>query len=200
MSSTFSKNTTKAKFKKHHVHEVVTSINDSKQLATDYANHHRYRHKAEVSVVGTADLRVYDPIYLDGLSNGMSGYWTVLSIKHVFGGRPANYMMELVVGTDIIGDTSSTAGSNAGNRDIQGDLAGQSLTAPGAQLITNSPTVNSSSLTPLYGQTLPTPQVSPIDPNIPNLTGNPYPNTAPDLTQVKRTVQWKASGTGAMIL
>jgi hypothetical protein len=150
-------------------------------------------------IVGTADLRPYDPIYLDGLPNGMSGYWTVLSLKHIFNGRVANYMLELVVGTDIIGDTSTTAYLNANTRDVQAELAGQSLTAAPSQLIDRNPAINASSLFPNYGTTPPTPQVSPNASAVPNLTGDQFLNGGPDLSAIKRTIQWTASGSGTVI-
>jgi hypothetical protein len=195
----FSNNPTKAKFKKHHTHEVVTSLANSKLLAIDYANQHRYRHRAEVMIIGTADLRPYDPIYLDGLPNGMSGYWTVLSLKHIFNGRVANYMLEIVVGTDTIGDTSSTAYLNANTRDVQAELAGQSLVAPASQLIDQVPSINASSLSSNTNTIVSTPQVSPSNPLIPNLTNIPFPNGAPNINSIKRTVQWTATKTGTVI-
>jgi hypothetical protein len=81
-----------ASFRSHHVFEVASSFADAQHIATDYNNANRYQHRAKVSIVGHAPMRPYDPIYLDGLPNGMSGYWTVLTVKHIFGGRPADYM------------------------------------------------------------------------------------------------------------
>ena len=129
----------------------------------------------------------------------MSGYWTVLSLTHIFNGRVANYMLELVVGTDIIGDTSGVAALNAATRDVQAELAGQSLTAPVSQLLDQNPSVNASSLIPLTSTPLATPQVNPNNPMVPNLTSNPYPNGGPNLSTLKRTVQWAASKKGTVI-
>ena len=101
-----------ATFEQHHVYEVATSLTDSKYIANDIANSKRYAYRAKATLVGVASVRPYDPIYLHGLSNGMSGYWTVLAVKHIFGGMAMRYMMEVEVGTDVLGDTNPAAGTN----------------------------------------------------------------------------------------
>jgi hypothetical protein len=198
--TTFSNNPKKATFKTHHTHEVVRTIADSKQLALDHSNANRYRHRAQVTIIGTADLRIYDPIYLDGLPNGMSGYWTVLSIKHIFGGRPGNYMMDLEVGTDVIGATSPTAGNNPVIRDVQAEIANQSLTVPGSVLLDQSPNINASSLTPSYGAVPSTPQVVPAASTAPDPYAGVYSGSAPNFSQVKQPVKWVANSKGTVIL
>ena len=190
-----------ATFKKHHVHEVVNTLAESKQLALDYAQQHRYQHRANVVIVGNSTIRPYDPIYLDGLPNGMSGYWTVLSVKHVLGGSLARYLCELEVGTNALGDVNPNAVNSSGLRDVQGELAGQSLTNnQTSMLVDRSPYINASSLTPSYGATTPTPVVSPPNPSVPNLTNQNYPTTAPNLTQIKFPVQWMATSKGQVLL
>lgn len=191
---------TTAVFKKHHVHEVAKSLTESKYIAEDYNNAHRYQHRAHVLLVGHATLRPYDPIYLDGLPNGMSGYWTVLSIKHIFGGRLANYTMRVEVGTDVIGETDPNAYKNADTRNIQEDLSGQSLTASESKLDEYSSSVNDSTLEPSYGVTPPTAltKASPLAiPSIPGTT--PYRNSPPNTGVVKKTVQWVAKSNGKVV-
>lgn len=191
----------KAQFKKHHVYEVASSLADSKHIATDYSNAHKYQHRARVTLVGHATLRPYDPIYLDGLPNGMSGYWTVLSIKHIFGGRPANYMMEVEVGTDVIGDINDLAYLAADTRDIQSELSNQSLTAADSAVVSTPLSVNQSDMVTTYGATSPTPVVGSSALSVPEgITGIPFDVTPPDFTGVKRTVQWASQSSGRVIV
>jgi hypothetical protein len=202
--SNFSNNSSgsnqQAIFKKHHTHEVVKDLTESKLVAQAYSNTHRYQHRAVVSVVGHATLRPYDPIYLDGLPNGMSGYWTVLSIKHVFGGALANYMMLLEVGTDVIGDTDKNASSRSDTRDIQNDFAGQSLDASDSGLTEYELSPNASTLNPTYGVTKPTAVKKSSAVSVPTVAGStPFKNGAPNTGNVKQTVQWSAKSSGKVL-
>ena len=187
-------------FTHHHVYEVANNLADSKHIADDYTNAHRYQHRASVTVIGYPDLRPYDPIYLDGLPNGLSGYWTVLSVKHVFGGHPADYMLELEVGTDFIGDINPDAYKSSANRDVQADLAGQSLTPSDVVLTTYSVSPNASPLIPDTGAVSPTAIGEPSNIAIPNISGTtPYANTPPNTDFLKTTVQWGSIDSGKVI-
>lgn len=189
-----------ASFTHHHVYEVANNLNDSKHIADDYTNAHRYQHRANVTVIGYPDLRPYDPIYLDGLPNGLSGYWTVLSVKHVFGGRPADYLLELEVGTDYIGDTNPEAYKTSSNRDVQSDLAGQSLTPSDVVLTTYSVSPNMSPVdlnTGLINTTAVNELSNIAIPNIPGTT--PFADTPPNTDFLKSTVQWSSVGNGRVI-
>jgi hypothetical protein len=189
-----------ANFTHHHVYEVAKNLNDSKHIADDYTNAHRYQHRAQVRVIGYPDLRPYDPIYLDGLPNGLSGYWTVLSVKHVFGGRPADYLLELEVGTDFIGDTNPEAYQTSANRDVQSDLAGQSLTPSDVVLTTYSVSPNASPVDPTTGvvNTTAVNQASNIA--IPYIAGTtPFADTPPNTDFLKSTVQWTSVANGKVI-
>lgn len=187
-------------FKKHHVYEVASSIADSKHIAEDYASAHRYQHRATVTIMGYPELRPYDPIYLDGLPNGLSGYWTVLSVKHILGGRIADYILELEVGADFLGDTNPNAATTAANRDIQSDLAGQSLVAEVPSLSQYTVSPNSSSLT---ADTTTVPQTSANQvsniaiPSIDNIT--PYLDAAPNTDFLKNKVQWVSTTNGKVV-
>jgi len=192
------KSTPKATYQKHHVYEVSTNLTESKLIAQNYADAHRYQHRAEVLLVGNADLRPYDPIYLDGLPNGLSGYWTVISIQHIFGGVPANYTMKVEVGTDIIGDVNPNAAKNSQVRDIQSDLAGQSLTSSGAQLSQYSLSPNANSLDPVTSASEPTAIVSSSPVGVPAISGTSKA-PAPNLKNVKRTVQWVSKSNGKVL-
>ena len=202
--SNFSNNKTgsqiDAAFTHHHVYEVANSLNDSKHIADDYNNAHRYQHKASVTVVGYPDLRPYDPIYLDGLPNGLSGYWTVLSVRHVFGGAPADYVLELEVGTDFIGDTNPDAYKKSTNRDVQADLAGQSLTPSGTTLTTYTVSPNSSPLVASVGKTNTTAAGTTSNVGVPYVPGaTPFKDTPPNTEFLKNKVHWNSTPSGKVI-
>lgn len=204
--SNFSNNNSKTPlnvpFKKHYAYEVAKNLSDAKYIADDYSNTHRYQHRASVTVVGNADIRPYDPIYLDGLPNGMSGYWTVLSVVHIFGGLLANYMLQLEVGTDVIGETNINAQYVSGTRDIQGDLAGQSLSIADVSMVEYITSPNGSSLEPDYGITQPTAvtAVSPSAvPSASSLNATPYKDTPPNLSNTKKKVQWVAKSSSRVV-
>ena len=190
----------KASFQSHHVYEVASSFADAQHIANDYNNSNKYQHRAMVSIVGHAPLRPYDPIYLDGLPNGMSGYWTVLTIKHIFGGRPADYMQELIVGTDTLGDTNPNAKNNSSYRDVQSELAGQSIDLATTTLTEYSLSPNASSLENSFGDTLST-QVNTVSPSaIPALAdADPFYRASPNLSQVTNVVRWTATDAGKVI-
>lgn len=192
--SAFSKSTSgrKVSFKKHHVYEVSNTVTDAKHIANDLDNSNRYAYRARVSLVGFAGLRPYDPIYLDGLPNGMSGYWTVLSVRHVFGGTPLNYMLDVEVGTDIIGDVNPDANSAIQMRDVQGELSGQSIMTPEPVLDDVSSEINSTPLVPKI-KVPRTPKVSTPATKIPNdIHPKFYSINTPTFSTVERTTTWKA--------
>jgi hypothetical protein len=187
-------------FKKHHPHEVITDLTKSKQVAQSYNNTKKYQHRAKLTIVGHATLRPYDPIYLDGLPNGMSGYWTVLSIEHVFGGRVANYMMNIEVGTDVIGDVDPAAKDRADTRDVQSDFAGQSLTYSDAKLTEYNLSPNASTLNPTYGVANKTAIQVRSKVTVPVVPGTtPFKTSPPNVGGVKKTVQWAATSSGKVL-
>jgi hypothetical protein len=191
--------TTKAGFKKYHVHEVATSQTDAKQIADSYKKSHRYQHRAQVSVVGHPSIKPYDPIYLDGLPNGLSGYWTVLSVVHVFGGRPSDYFLNLEVGTDILGDTDPTAATRAATRDIQSELSGQSLVGYATTLSEFSLSPNASEL--IQTKTLmPTAYTSTSVTAVPSVYGaTKFLDYYPNLGSIKNPVKWVATSNGRIV-
>jgi hypothetical protein len=203
--SNFSNNnsdgTQTAFFKTHYPHEVIKDLTNSKQVAQAFSDTKKYQHRAKVTIVGHAPLRPYDPIYLDGLPNGMSGYWTVLSVEHIFGGRVAKYLMSIEVGTDKIGDTDSKAKSRADTRDVQGDFAGQSLIASPSKLAEYNLSPNSSTLSPNYGVTSKTAvqNLSKVTvPKVPNAT--PFRDLPPNIQGIKKTVVWVSTNSGRVLI
>lgn len=183
-----------ASFQKHQVYDVATSLTESKYIANDLADAKRYQYRARVVLVGNSLVKPYEAVYLDGLPNGLSGYWTVLSVKHIFGGSPADYMMEVDIGTDTIGDTTDSARNATPIRDIQGELSNQALTSAESNLKDYSFAINSSSLTPTYGKTEPTSVVKPRETAVPEtvIPEDPYSVKPPNFSRVKRTVKWEA--------
>jgi hypothetical protein len=202
--SNFSKNksdgTQAAVFKKHHPHEVVKDLINSKHIAQSYSEANKYQHRAKVSIVGHATLRPYDPIYLDGLPNGMSGYWTVLSVEHVFGGRVANYIMNLEVGTDFIGDVDPKAKERSDTRDVQSDFANQSLTSASSKLTEYNLSPNASTLKPSYGVATKTAIQNKSQTAIPTIVGaTKFKSSPPNIDGIKKTVQWSATKSGKVL-
>lgn len=191
------KSTSQATFKRHQVHEVASSLTDSKHIANDIANNMRYAYRASATLVGEASIRPYDPIYLDGLPNGLSGYWTVLSAKHIFGGMPLNYSLHVELGTDVLGDVDVNAINNVHYRDVQAELAGQNsvVQVPDFLLVSYSP--NGTELMPSDGTTIPTSAVTPAY-NTPtaDISANPYDVSSPTPPKTADTVTWVINPNG----
>jgi hypothetical protein len=189
--SSFSKASSKPTFKKHYPFEVAASTNDAKLIADAQNKNHKYQYMAEVTVVGDVNIRPYDPIYLDNLPNGLSGYWTVISVVHRFGGKPGYYMLDLMVGTDKVGETSNLAPKAVAYRDVEGELNDQSLGVVDSILEQFTLSPNESYL-PEPTSNLTEPKVTPRSTTFSNPTSDPYALGAPNFSQVKRTVTWKA--------
>jgi hypothetical protein len=187
-------------FKTHYPHEVIKDLTNSKQIAQAFSDTKKYQHRAKVTIVGHATLRPYDPIYLDGLPNGMSGYWTVLSVEHIFGGRVAKYLMKIEVGTDVIGETDPQAKTRSDTRDVQSDFANQSLTVSPAKLSEYTLSPNASTVNPKYGVTSKTAIQNTSKVAVPNIAGaTPFRDQAPNIAGIKKTVQWMATSSGRVL-
>jgi len=194
MTSRYSSGKNLASFQKHQVYDVATSLTESKYIANDLADAKRYQFRASAVLVGNSSVKPYEAIYLDGLPNGMSGYWTVLAVKHIFGGAPADYMMEVELGTDVLGDTSESAKKSKQTRDVVGELSGQAVQPAKAKLKDYSFAVNDSPIEPSYGRTTPTSKVVKRTTAVPEtiVPNDPYSVKAPDFSNVKRTVKWES--------
>jgi hypothetical protein len=69
-----------------------------------------FPYRATVEVLGAPDVRPDAPVYLDGLGNYYSGYWTVLGTEHRIVETERNaqtYTTILHVGTDSLGTTTT---------------------------------------------------------------------------------------------
>ena len=199
-STNKSDGTQTAFFKTHYPHEVIKDLTNSKQIAQAFSDTKKYQHRAKVTIVGHATLRPYDPIYLDGLPNGMSGYWTVLSVEHIFGGRVAKYLMNIEVGTDVIGETDAKAKTRADTRDVQSDFANQSLTVAPAKLSEYNLSPNASAVNPKYGVTPKTAVQNTSKIAVPKIVGStPFKDQTPNIDRIKKTVQWVATSSGRVL-
>jgi len=179
-------------FKKHHVQDSSNSLAESKQIADGYSENHKWQHRASVTVVGTPDLRPYDPIYLDGLPNGMSGYWTILSAVHVFGGSPANYMVMLEVGTDLLGDTNPNASAFSRTRDVQAELSGQALVQQDVVIVNAQTSPNANSFDLNTGTTPSTAVNTPSPVGVPTVPKSTLVIAPPKASVAKLKVQYKS--------
>ena len=188
--SRFTKTDAQPHFKKHNVYEVPTSLTEAKQIADDHSEAHRYAYRATALVVGSSAIRPYDPVYIDGVPNGLSGYWTVLGIRHKFGGPDAPYMMELELGTDTIGDTDSNAIKNSEKRNVGNELAGKDLSAPSSVLRNNVHKINGTKV--VTPKVVKSPKISKPASLIISSETSPYhhASTIPDFSIAPRTTTW----------
>lgn len=182
----------KAKYKKYQTHEVTTSLTESKLIANDLAEAKRYAYRARAVLVGNASIRPYEPIYIDGVPNGMSGYWTVLKVIHIFGGPQANYMLEVELGTDVIGEPNPEAYKVVETRDVNAELSGQSVEPSPSKLIDYSFSVNNS---PMYVAPVQSVNLKPADTAVAASASSPdlYQTDVPDFSIVKRSTAWVAT-------
>lgn len=186
-------NLNNAQYTRHHTYEVAKSNTEAKYIANDLANAKRYAYRAKVVLLGDASVRPYDPIYLDGLPNGLSGYWTVLSVKHKFNDTDVQYKMELEVGTDRLGDVNTEAYRAIPTRNVEAELAGQSLEPAKSKLIDIASSVNASSLIPDYGTTTPTPITTRSATAVPtSISDKPYNYDAPTPKKDVTASRWVA--------
>ena len=69
----------------------------------------RFPYRANVEVVGTADVTPDKPVYLSGIGGEYSGYWIVLSVQHRIVEESPNilrYTTVMQVGTDSLGSAN----------------------------------------------------------------------------------------------
>jgi hypothetical protein len=81
------------------VHEVIDNTLSAELLAEAQSSVSRYKYIGNALLVGYPPLRPYDPVYLYGLTDGMSGVWIVISVTHSFG-KDLPYGMRAVLGSN----------------------------------------------------------------------------------------------------
>jgi hypothetical protein len=124
----------------------------------------------------------------------MSGYWTVLSVEHLFGGGNNTYQIQAVVGADVVGDADASIGKSAGKRDFEAELSNQSLKPKKPRLNNNTIGVNNGrtdlGIKPTKSfKNIPGPNAKPL---ATKYTPNIYKNEVPDFSQATRQVTWTA--------
>ena len=175
--SWYSSPSDRAPFTRHQSHEVATSLTQAKQVAQDLAENERYLYRATATLLGDVELAPYDAIYLDNLPGGMTGWWTVLSVRHIFG-HGITYKCEVELGTDQLG-LGAGAPPNMNYRDVDAELAGASPEAKSVyvdQVFMPSLSNNRKQ----YGTVEAT-----------TATTNPV-DKAPDFTIIRRQSAWRA--------
>ena len=192
--ATHSSSTNKATFLKHLPFESATTLADAKYIATDRAEAHRYKYRATAVIAGNSEVKVGQLIYLDNLQQGMSGYWTVLEATHVFGSGNAAYQLEVLLGTDKLGDVSSNVGQNTEVRDFAAELAEQSLDAAPSILNDYSFGVNAGKVesSAAYAPSSKVVKAAYAASPATSYTSNIYETEIPDFSSVKRTTTWAA--------
>lgn len=194
MAVTHSSSTNKATFVKHLPFESATSLSDAKYIATDRAETYRYKYRGVAVLAGDAGVKVGQLVYLDGLEQGMSGYWTVLRVDHLFGSGNAAYQLEVLLGTDKLGDVSNNVGADTEVRDFAAELAEQSLDPAESNLTDYSFGINAgaveSSVAYAPSSKVVAPAYAPSAPT--SYTPNIYTDEVPNFSSVKRTTTWAA--------
>ena len=180
----------KAKFVKHLPFEQATTLSEAKYLASDRSENYRYAYRAKALLTGNAAVKPGELVYLAGLAHGMSGYWTVLSVTHLFGSGNAKYQLEVVLGADVIGQEDPIS-TGAYERNFEAELSEQSLVSFDSALI-------SYSLSPTEGtvedyQTYSS-GIKNVQPAYKTTSDdlNPYKEEVPDFSSVKLTDFWRA--------
>ena len=181
----------KATFLKHLPFESATSLSDAKYIASDRSETHRYKYRATAVLSGNSLVKVGQLIYLDKLELGMSGYWTVLSVTHVFGTGNSKYQLEVTLGTDVVGDASEDVTSPE-IRDFAAEFSEQSLDVTPSVLedysfgvtegkVESADNYAKSGRTVKPDYAAPTPTVYEKD---------IYKDETPDFSKIKRTTKW----------
>jgi hypothetical protein len=185
----------KPKFKKYLTFETASTLTEAKHLANDIAETYRYAYRAKALLAGHADVKVGHVIYLDNLDHGMSGYWTVLSVTHLFGSGNASYQLDVTLGCDVLGDTDPAAKTQAEVRDFDSEFSGKSLFPSNSILSDYSNAVATG--TP-EGPKLPTPTSKNVPsayaPSAPTeYTTDLYQDDVPDFSSINRMTTWRAT-------
>lgn len=120
-ASRFIKESPKATFEKIITDEVSVSSAHSKHILEARMEHEKFRYKATAASMGHPNLKPYSAVYLDGLPHDMSGYWTVLKVKHMFGGSRA-YRVSMTLGTDTVGEQYPKSVTELGTRDVAAEI------------------------------------------------------------------------------
>lgn len=88
-------------FDVYHTDVVAPTYEIAQHEATAADERNRYAYRGEAVIQGNAMLLPDAPVFLDGIGNTYSGFWTVLSTEHHIEGQ--EYTTTIEVGTDSLG-------------------------------------------------------------------------------------------------
>jgi hypothetical protein len=94
-------------FDKFAVDTVVVDQETAAYEAAAADERNSFPYRAEATLLGNTSLRPDMPVFLDGIGEPYSGYWTVLEATHIFEEKTRGvhtYTTEVVVGTDSLGE------------------------------------------------------------------------------------------------
>lgn len=97
-------------FDRHATSTVAPSYDVAVYESVSIDEKSRFPYAAEAEILGTTRLVVGGPIYLQGVGNTYSGYWTVLEITHEVIEDKLNlykYTSNLFLGTDSLGELAT---------------------------------------------------------------------------------------------
>jgi hypothetical protein len=171
----------KAVFNKIITSEVAPTPAYSKTVLESIANTSAYRYKAKVRLRGTPSVRPYDVVYLDGLPEGMHGYWNVISVAHNFG-ENWPYYLDVEVGTDTLGE-SIPAELLVVTADVAGELAGEVITPSSNDFILD----NSMQISAMDEDLRVTERATPVV-----YSTAMYNYMTPDFSEYASTMKWRA--------
>lgn len=184
--------TKRAKFKKHLPFESATTLSEAKYLASDEAESRKYKYRATARLQGNVHIKVGELIYLDGLAHSMSGYWSVIEANHLFNSGNAAYLMDVVLGADVLGDSTESPNLSSGVRDFSEEVSGQSMQPGSSTLLNYDLAIN-------QGKEDTTLMPTPSFKNSPTsyapaasttYAADIYKDEIPDFSAVRRTTSW----------
>ena len=93
-------------FDRHSTLTVANDYSTATYLANASDERSRFPYSAEVETIGVSSIRPCSPVYLNNVGSEYSGYWTILSVRHVITEKELNhplYTCELTVASDSLG-------------------------------------------------------------------------------------------------
>ena len=88
---------------------VITDQETARHEAKAAEDRNSFPYRAEAVLMGDPTIRPDMPIFLDGIGDPYTGYWTVLKVTHSFEEKTRGthlFTTKVVVGTDSLGDSS----------------------------------------------------------------------------------------------
>jgi phage protein D len=97
-------------FTSYNTSVVAPSFEASKYETEAAVERNRHPYRGTAVVLGTPGIRPGDPVYLDGVGNSYSGFWTVLKVEHEVKNN-IEFVTTLHVGTDSLGMSDKWQGA-----------------------------------------------------------------------------------------